>query len=143
MPTSSASFALPATLETDLATVHAHWTGLERADNPMPFWDDLKLSALADVKDQLFLVDAFADPQRFRFNMLGKSVTEHYGRAVQGQFVDEVDLHAPFDDLGAQCAATIETRAPTYFAGAGYARILLPMWGDGRIGLLLGAVALR
>ncbi len=45
--------------------------------------------------------------------------------------------------LRAQASATVEARAPTFYRGAGYARMLLPMWGDGRIGMLLGALDLH
>ncbi len=58
----------------------------------------------------------------------------------------------PFQYLNSQGLATIESRAPTHYghevtesgssrAREGYSRLILPMWGDGRIGMLLGAVA--
>jgi hypothetical protein len=58
----------------------------------------------------------------------------------------------PFQYLNGQGLATIESRAPTYYrhevtergssrATEGYSRLILPLWGDGRIGMLLGAVA--
>jgi hypothetical protein len=50
-----------------------------------------------------------------------------------------------------QCKATVEGCAPTYFCQTAarkgdaehpgdYARLLLPLWGSGRIEMLLGAV---
>jgi hypothetical protein len=68
-----------------------------------------------------------------------------YGAAIDSRFLDEIDLHAPFDGLIGQCTATVENSAPTYHrqtaAGkGGYARLLLPLWGNGRIEMLLGAV---
>ena len=58
----------------------------------------------------------------------------------------------PFQYLNSQGVATIERRAPTYYrheatkrgssrATEGYSRLILPTWGDGHIGMLLGAVA--
>ena len=38
---------------------------------------------------------------------------------------------------------TVEARAPTCYAGDGGIRLLLPLWGDGRVSLLLGAVQAR
>jgi hypothetical protein len=137
MPTSP--FPLPAKLDPSLAQVLAYWEGLERADNNMPFWDDVKLSALPDLADRMLLVDAFELPERFRFNTVGKALMERYGKAVNGKFLDETDPHAPFDMLRAQCSATVEARAPTYYEN-GFSRLLLPMWGDGRIGMLLGVI---
>jgi hypothetical protein len=70
-------------------------------------------------------------------------LAQRYGQALNSRFLDELDLAAPFAYLRAQCSATIDSRAATYFAEGSYARILLPMWGDGRIGMLLGAVDWR
>jgi hypothetical protein len=144
MPAPPTPFSLPASLDKNLARVLTYWEGLERGDNKMPFWDDVKLSALPDLADSLLLIDAFVLPERFRFNMLGKGLAQRYGDAVTGKFLDELMLRAPFDFLRAQCSTTIEARAPTYYTdAAGYFRILLPMWGDGHIGMLLGAVDWR
>ena len=113
----------------------------------MPFWDDVKLSSLPDLSDRLLLVDAFESPQRFRFNSIGEQVRKRYGADLAGKFVDEIGAKAPFEFLAAQASATIEAKAPTYFAGKagsgrgrGYARLLLPMWGEGRVGMMLGAI---
>jgi hypothetical protein len=143
MPASSVPFALPKALDKNLARVFAYWKGLERADNDMPFWDDVKLSALPDLVDSLLLIDAFVLPERFRFRTVGKGLAQRYGEAVGGKFLDELELRAPFGYLRAQCSATVEARAPTYHADAGYSRVLLPMWGDGHISMLLGAVDWR
>lgn len=137
-------FPLPDTLKAGLARVHACWEGLKRADNAMPFWDDIKLSSLPDLADQLLLIDVFAMPERFRFNTLGAGLSQRYGEVVKSKFLDELSLRDPFGYLRAQCSATVEARAPTYYeASSGYSRLLLPMWGDGHIGMLLGAVDWR
>jgi hypothetical protein len=143
MPAPSVPFALPKVFDKNLARVFAYWEGLERADNDMPFWDDVKLSALPDLVDSLLLIDAFVLPERFRFRTVGKGLAQRYGEAVGGKFLDELELRAPFGYLRAQCSATVEARAPTYHADAGYSRMLLPMWGDGHISMLLGAVDWR
>ena len=140
MTADDTDFALPKTLEPSLAEVRAYWERLKRADNSMPFWDDVRLSALPDLAGRLLLIDAFEKPERFRFNTVGKALTERYGSAVNGRFIDEAELKAPFELLLAQCSATVAQRAPTYQADGGSARILLPMWGDGRIGMLLGCI---
>jgi hypothetical protein len=69
-----------------------------------------------------------------------------------GKFLDELEARDPLRFLNSQSHATVEGRAPMHYASApteqggartaeGYARLLLPMWGDGHIGMLLGAVA--
>lgn len=136
-------FAVPAHLSPDLARVQAYWRGLLRGGAEMPFWDDAKLSDLPDLRDRLFLVDVFQDPERFRFATVGSAIG---GQEMEGRFLDETALAHPFDFLRAQCSATVEVAAPTCARGeeAGgqkaYARLLLPMWGDGRISMILGAV---
>ena len=136
-------FPLPDKLSPSLAGVRAYWEGLKRAGNEMPFWDDVKPSALAGRADSMLLIDAFEKPERFRFNTVGEGLAQRYGEAVNGKFLDEFALRDPFGYLRAQASATVETRAPTYYESPGYARLLLPLWGDGHISMLLGAVDWR
>jgi hypothetical protein len=124
--------------------VRAYWRGLLRGGAAMPFWDDAKLADLPDLERRVFLIDVFAKPERFRFGTISSLLA---GKELGGLFLDETELDAPLDYLRSQASATVECAAPTYFrrekdeapAGA-YERLLLPMWGDGRIGMLLGAV---
>jgi hypothetical protein len=137
----SSPFPLPATLERDLAVVHRYWLGLRRAENDMPFADDLKPAALTSQAGTVLLLDVFEKPERFRFSLLRGDLLLAQDKALSGKFIDEVDLPAPFGFLRAQASATVEARAPTcYRDAAGAARLLLPMWGDGRVSLLLGVV---
>lgn len=133
-------FAVPTRLSPDLARVQAYWQGLLRGGAEMPFWDDAKLSDLPDLTDRLLLIDAFQKPERFRFASVGAAIG---GEGLGGEFLDEGEFEGPFQFLRAQCAATVEAAAPTCYAFEGarpYARLLLPMWGDGRISMILGAV---
>lgn len=132
-------FAVPARLPPDLDRVRAYWRGLLRGSAQIPFWDDAKLTELPDLADRLFLVDVFAQPERFRFGVVGKAID----RGLGGLFLDEADLDRPFDFLRTQCTAAVEGGALTLYRhmdGEGYQRLVLPMWGEGRISMLLGAV---
>jgi hypothetical protein len=129
-------FPLPAALGRDLAAVEALWRGLRRAQNDIPFADDLKPAALADATGRVLLLDAFEKPERFRFSLLGGDLLLPQAKALSGKFIDDVDLPGLLGFLRAQASATVEARAPTYHRG----RLLLPMWGDGRVSLLLGAM---
>jgi hypothetical protein len=149
MKLSALPFAIPAKLPSDLARVRDYWESLKRGENSMPFWDDVKLSSMPDLSDRLMLVDALDKPQRFRLNSVGAQICQRYGDDLAGKFVDEIGPKAPFEFLTAQASAAIEAKAPTFFASAAdtgsrehrrYSRLLLPMWGDGRIGMLLGAI---
>jgi hypothetical protein len=134
-------FPLPKKLAGPLARVHRYWADLIRAENEMPFADDVNLSHLPALAGSLLLVAVFAKPQRFRFNHLGDELIHRLGANITGKFADEVALHGPFEFFIAQASATVEAASPTrYSSRRGYARMLLPTWGDGRIELLLGAI---
>jgi len=118
----------------------------------MPFWDDVNLTALPDLSDRLMLIDVFDKPLRFRFETVGKELKERYGANVIGKFSDEIEIKCPFQYFKSQCVATVESRIPTYYrheaarrqdsrTAEEFSSVILPMWGDGRIGMLLGAVA--
>lgn len=134
-------YGLPVRLSPDQTRVLAYWRGLLRGGATMPFWDDAKLSDLPDLADRLFLVDVFQGPERFRFGVVGEALTSD---GMAGLFLDETDLRSPFEFLRSQCSATVESAEPSHFAAEAaerlYVRLLLPMWGDGRISMLLGAV---
>ena len=144
-------YSLPDELEPDLGRIRAYWNGLKRGSNDVPFWDDVKFSLRSRLGREFMLIDVFENPLRFRFDLIGTDLTDWYGKAIGNVFLDEIELHAPCDDLIQQSRATVEGRAPTYYfqtaAGkraaehrGGYARLLLPLWGNGRIEMLLGAV---
>jgi hypothetical protein len=145
-------FAPPAEIEEGLRPVLRYWEGLRRAGNDMPFSDDLKPSGVPDMAGRLLFIDAFDKPERFRFDIVGRELSERYGAEVVSRFVHEIEPRTPFEFLNAQCSVTAEARAPTYYrhdvavghAGDGahfYARLLLPSWGEGGVHMLLGAVA--
>jgi hypothetical protein len=142
-------FALPDKLPLDLDRVWVYWKSLKRGENKIPFWDDLKLSSLPDLADRLMLIDVFERPQRFRFNSVGERIQQSYGGDLAGKFADEIDPKNPLEFFTAQASVTIEANAPTFFTDAATsdsgrnvcdARLLLPLWGNGRIEMVLGAV---
>ncbi|MFI5011252.1 MAG: hypothetical protein ACHQAY_02785 [Hyphomicrobiales bacterium] len=145
-------FRLPGKIEKDLRLVRKHWASLRRAGNEMPFWDDVKLAALPELAGTMLLIDAFEKPERFRFSIIGRALTERYGKDPTSQFTNEVEPRSPFDYITSQCSATAESRAATYYQHdesgdrgsvkpQSYARILLPLWGEGSVRMLFGAVA--
>jgi hypothetical protein len=136
-------FPLPE-LKADLGSVRDYWRSLVRGANDIPFWDDFAPNKLGEQSARCMLLDVFEKPLRFRFNsVVGSEIEQRYGEAVRDRFCDEVDTRPPFDFLNAQGSATIELRGPTLFTGVDYSRLLLPMWGDGRISMVLVAFAWR
>jgi hypothetical protein len=151
-PCAEQPFALPKKLERDLAHVLAHWETLKRGEADMPFWDDVNPTSLPELADRLFMIDTLDQPVRFRFSfgVVGAEVKRAYGGALDGAFLDEIEVRPPLQFLLSQCSAAVESRRPTFYrhaaeaagspAAHGYSRLLLPLWGDSGIGLL-GAFA--
>lgn len=135
-------FVVPTRLSPDLARIHAYWEGLLRGSATVPFWDDVKPTDFPDIAGRVFLIDVMGPQERFRFAQVGAGLTTEV--EVAGKFIDECTPHRPFEFLRSQCSATVECAAPTYFREEGaalpFGRLLLPLWGDGRISMLLGAV---
>jgi len=135
-----------------LARVQAFWEGLKRRQATIPFWDDVHLSALAGLADKVTMLEASDPPVRFRFalRLTGKDVKREYGGVLDTKFLDEMKPQHPLEFLLSQCTATIESGAPTYYRHVGaavrgqrspqnYSRLVLPLWGEGHIGMLLAA----
>jgi len=135
------SFAVPPTIEQSLTCVRSYWEGLRRGENSVPFWDDVDLSSLASLADDVLLLDAFDSPWRFRFALVGKRVAAEYGGSLTGKFLDELEQRAPLKELDAQCSFAAEHRTPAYSSSGGISRLVLPLWGEGRVSMLLVATA--
>lgn len=134
-------FSAPTALTPDLTRVLAYWRGLLRGEAETPFADDMRLTDLPDLGPSLFVIDAFQGPERFRVALVGDGLG---AEDLAGRFLDDVTPAWPFDFLRAQCAAAVESMEPTFFHSElevrPYSRLVLPLWGEGRISTLLGAV---
>ena len=150
MRSSTRPYAPPRKLERELARVLDFWNGLKRGNAEIPFWDDVRLSALPELLPTLTMIDVSPKPARFRFaaGVVGEEIKHRYGGDLAGPFLDEIEIRYPLQFLISQCSATVESGAPTYYRHAeargarsqqAFSRLLLPLWGDGRIGMLLGA----
>jgi len=132
-------FVLPASLSPELRRVRDYWDSLKRGENEVPFWDDVKLSALPGFESNLMLVDVFEKPQRFRLNIVGNKIRDWYGADIVGKFVDELEAKGPLVYFMAQASTTVEATQPTYYHD-GIARLLLPLWGGGYVSMLFGTI---
>jgi hypothetical protein len=144
------SFSLPSALEPNLDQTLSYWDGLKRGGNDIPFWDDVQLASQERRTRDLALIEVFENPLRFRLDMVGEDIMRRYGTVVTGKFLDEIEAKPPLDALADQCLASLQRRAPSYYrsssldapSGAqrsGYARLVMPLWGNGRIQMLLCA----
>ena len=135
-------FPLPDRLDARLQPVVALWEGLKRGENGIPFGDDLSVQSLAKLPGNPFLLSVSVSSERCRFEFLSDSLREV---AVPGSFLDEISPNVNFAYVRAQSSATLEAAAPTFLhltqlSGYGFSRVLLPLWGNGQINMLLGAI---
>lgn len=133
-------FELPESLPSAFSEVLFYWRELRRGQAMIPYSDDIRLSALPGRENDLVLLDALANPRRFRFGIVGTNITKAYGKNIAGLFLDELEPSQPIELIHSQASAATELRAPTYFAGKEHARLLLPTWGDGHVSALLGII---
>ncbi|HLZ01097.1 MAG TPA: hypothetical protein VKR55_02985 [Bradyrhizobium sp.] len=136
-------FPIPDEPDPDLQSVVSLWNELRRAENGMPFGDDLRFSDLPKLSARPFVLSVFTLPERFRFEFLDEGLQET--AALAGRFIDEISIDTSFSYLRAQSSATLEAGEPTFLritedSGRSFGRLLLPMWGNGQINTLLGAV---
>jgi hypothetical protein len=142
----TAPFTIPAKIEPNLARVQSYWKGLFRGENKVPFWDDVRLSSLGELAEDAIMLHVFDNPLRFRFAIIGRQIESEYGRSISGKFVDELERKPPIEHLEAQCRVAVEHQSPTCFQGSpstsaeSYSRMVLPLWGEGRVSMLLAAI---
>src|SRR3974377_396557 len=146
---STQPFLPPRRLPAPLARVQQYWNSIKRGENALPFSDDVSLSALPELSDNLMLVDVFERPVRFRFSKIGQAIVANAEQNLTGKFADELVVRRPFEFFLAQGSVTVEARGPTFYPHAptkgkegdsGYSRLLVPTWGNGRVDMLICAV---
>ena len=135
-------FELPDHLETRLQVVLAFWQDLRRGQNALPFSDDVRLPQLSELPGRVFLLAVFAPPERFRIEFLNAAMPVS---SATGKFLDELPPGTEFAFLRAQASATLEAAAPTFLrltdaSGDSFSRLLLPLWGNGQVNMILGAL---
>ncbi|MGY3534493.1 hypothetical protein [Bradyrhizobium sp. USDA 4452] len=135
-------FPLPDRLDAKLLPVVTLWEKLKRGENGMPFGDDLEVRALSKLPGNPFLLTVFLSPERYRIEFACDNLRQEI---AAGSFVDEMPQNVNFSYLRAQSSATVEAAEPTLlrltqFSGYSFSRILLPLWGNGQVDMLLGAI---
>lgn len=142
-------FAMPDFVGAQFAALRGYWNSLRRGNAEIPFADDFSPAALGKMKAQIALLKVFEKPQRFRFDLVGAHVAQVHGADLKDRFADDISPRAPLNYLAAQCATTVESAAPTLYhhprnaAPADYKRLMLPLWGDGRVNAILAAFDFR
>jgi hypothetical protein len=135
----TADYVLPAILPPALDAVRTYWQRLRRAENDIPFSDDVVTSQIPGTNEAALLT-AFYNPLRFRFDAIGAALAEQAGKNITGKFVDEIGSREPFEGLGEQCVVAVRDRKPSYYSTSDRSRLVLPLWGNGRVDMLIVSV---
>ena len=135
-------FPLPQKLPSPLASVHHYWNDLIRAENEMPFADDVNLSQLPALAGNLPwstsspIRSVSASIISATSSFTGSVPTSPANLPTRSNFTVPSNFSSRKRALRSK-----RGRRPGNSSRRGYARILLPTWGDGRIESLLGAIA--
>jgi hypothetical protein len=124
-----------------------------RHGRPMPARADFDPLDLKPHLGHLLLVDVERAPLRFRYRLLGTTITEILQRDVTGRYFEEIYTGRLQDDLVGAFTAVVETRAPLrIFSTTGHPRndvyvydcVLLPLSADGEsVNMILGEMRFR
>ncbi len=132
-----------------LAALLDYWRDLLRGEAETPFADDVDMVKAKALVSDLFILGVFEKPERFRVELAVTPSAPAIQADLLNRFIDDIDLPTPLEFLRAQADATVESLAPTLYdhrpkgGERGYARLLLPFWGEGQVKLLLGALEWR
>ncbi len=147
MTRATTPFAIEMPLPERLGAVLDDWRARRRGAADIPFADDVDWERLQELCPDAFMLGVFEKPQRFRVELAATPHAPAIAAELAGRFLDEVDLETPLEFLRAQADAAVESGAPTVYrhsAGGGgrpYARLLLPLWGEGHVSALVGVIA--
>lgn len=134
---------LPSKLHPILLRFRELWAEL-KGDREMPDADDSILSKFTDFQNNLCLIDveeASNASRRFRYRMVGRTLTEIIGADVTGRYLDEIYGDDAYDWLSNEYEEAIASRAPSYHsflrntvdnALIFYERLLLPLGQEGK-----------
>ncbi|MES2340357.1 MAG: hypothetical protein V4597_01665, partial [Pseudomonadota bacterium] len=78
-----APFAIVRPLAGPLDALLTYWQGLRRGAAEIPFWDDVDLTEAQRLGGEVFLLDVFAQPERFRFSILQQGVPRAEQEAME------------------------------------------------------------
>ncbi len=90
------------------------WRDLKRAENQMPFSDDLQLTVLSNLPARPFLLRVFSAPERFRFEFLDKGLQ---GALTTGAFIDEMSPDINFSYLPRSMGDEVRGMSPIPSSG--------------------------
>lgn len=130
-----------------LKALFAYWRQ-NKGDRRAPARADIDPAEIKALLPYVGLVDVTREPLRFRYRLVGSSITMGYGAELTGRFLDEADINGHEHDIVAEYARVAETGEPVcatweYTRNDGrhmrYERLALPLMSDGKsVDMLFG-----
>lgn len=95
-----------------------------------------------DLLPNIRLIDVVGDPPRFKVRLTGERVSDHFGRSLSGQYLDDVFDQFEKRESCQAFIATMENRRPYWNLGVcdlnpekdfvPFERLVLPLASDGK-----------
>src|SRR5579864_8599763 len=83
----SVPFSLPQAIDASLETLRRYWAALRRAQNVLPFADDLNVGQLSQFGPRLVVLEVRERPQRFRVDIVGTEIEKEFGEGLADRFI--------------------------------------------------------
>lgn len=138
----------PAAAHPKIIQLHDYWRGKALGAGLLPGRRHIDPTEIANLLDNIWLVDVLGEPRRFRFRLIGDATQRKGIPGRPGDFIDAFFDKGQADAALADLHAVVETGRPSWSRGKPnlrhknqifeLERILLPLAADGRrIDLLL------
>lgn len=129
--------------------VHENWSRL-RNDGLLPSRADFDPVAMPALLPSICLIDVQADPQRFRYRLIGTAIVPILGAEYTGRWLDECMGGFESSDFSNALKAVARDGQPCHFRGISSFRfsrdvaeiehVILPLARDGRnVDMILGS----
>ena len=134
------AYSIPACFEAELVSIYESWRAIRRGDNDVPFSDDVNLPSRGSGADDAVLIDVFENPLRFRLACW--AVDD--GSLQSGEENSSTNSNPRDFSITSKRSApqqSVRGRLPIFDRARRRPIIALPLWGNGRIEMLLVAAA--
>jgi hypothetical protein len=140
---------LPAACDARIATLFHYWQMKRPAPDALPGRQHIWLRDITGLLRSIWLCDVERMPLRFRYRLIGSTISYEMSRDFTGAWLDEAHEGFMLSPAYADFLQAVETRRGAYYKGAPLfhlqkdylwmERLLLPLARDGReVDMILG-----
>ena len=107
----------PSDMHPKLNAFFDYWLSLNGDEHIIPFKKNLDPLDIPSLLPNIFLIDAIGMPPRFRFRLMGGSITDSGGPGRKDRWVDEVPAKFEGLHLSGILEKVIKERVPKWYKG--------------------------